>query len=103
MIKSAKLKQRPLPMPAKLPHKYTLSGLRKGRASVTVVTGAGIDAEAGLPTFRGDQGFYEDEEATYLASADALKAEPSRVWALVPQAICKLSRYSPCTLSLCPC
>jgi NAD-dependent deacetylase len=80
MIKSAKLKQRPLPMPGKLPHKYTLSGLRKGRASVTVVTGAGIDAEAGLPTFRGDQGFYEDEEATYLASADALKAEPSRVW-----------------------
>jgi NAD-dependent deacetylase len=67
-------------MPGKLPQKYTLSGLRKGRASVAVVTGAGIDAEAGLPTFRGDQGFYEDEEATYLASVNALEAEPSRVW-----------------------
>ena len=67
-------------MPGKLPQKYTLSGLRKGRASVAVVTGAGIDAEAGIPTFRGDQGFYEDKEATYLASVNALEAEPSRVW-----------------------
>ena len=67
-------------MPGKLPQKYTLTGLRKGRASVAVVTGAGIDAEAGIPTFRGDQGFYEDKEATYLASVNALEAEPSRVW-----------------------
>ena len=67
-------------MPDKLPQKFTLSGLRKGRASVAVVTGAGIDAEAGIPTFRGDQGFYEDKEATYLASVNALEAEPSRVW-----------------------
>ena len=67
-------------MSGKLPQELTLSGLREGRASVAVVTGAGIDSEAGLPTFRGDKGYYEDEEATYLASVDALKAEPSRQW-----------------------
>ena len=67
-------------MLGKLPQELTLSGLREGRASVAVVTGAGIDSEAGLPTFRGDKGYYEDEEATYLASVDALKAEPSRQW-----------------------
>ena len=67
-------------MPGKLPQELTLSGLREGRACVAVVTGAGIDSEAGLPTFRGDKGYYEDEEATYLASVDALKAEPSRQW-----------------------
>ena len=67
-------------MPGKLPQELTLSGLREGRASVAVVSGAGIDVEAGLPSFRGDKGYYEDEEATYLASVDALKAEPSRQW-----------------------
>ena len=67
-------------MPGKLPQELTLSGLREARASVAVVTGAGIDVEAGLPSFRGDKGYYEDEEATYLASVDALKAEPSRQW-----------------------
>ena len=67
-------------MSGKLPQELTLSGLREGRAIVAVVTGAGIDSEAGLPTFRGDKGYYEDEEATYLASVDALKAEPSRQW-----------------------
>ncbi|MDP7175429.1 MAG: Sir2 family NAD-dependent protein deacetylase [SAR324 cluster bacterium] len=67
-------------MSGKLPQELTLSGLREGRASVAAVTGAGIDSEAGLPTFRGDKGYYEDEEATYLASVDALKAEPSRQW-----------------------
>ena len=67
-------------MPGKLPQEFTLSGLRKGRAGVTVVTGSGIDVEAGLPSFRGEKGYYEDEEATYLASVDALKTEPIRQW-----------------------
>ena len=67
-------------MPGKLPQEFTLSGLRKARASVTVVTGSGIDVEAGLPSFRGEKGYYEDEEATYLASVDALKTEPIRQW-----------------------
>ena len=26
---------------------------------VSVITGSGIDAEAGLPTFRGEKGYYE--------------------------------------------
>ena len=67
-------------MPGKLPQEFTLSGLRKARASVTVVTGSGIDVEAGLPSFRGEKGYYEDEEATYLASVDALNTEPIRQW-----------------------
>ena len=67
-------------MPGKLPQEFTLSGLIKGRASVAAVTGAGIDVEAGIPTFRGEHGYYEDEEATYLASVDALKDEPIRQW-----------------------
>ena len=67
-------------MPGELPQEFTLSALRKGRASVTVITGSGIDVEAGLPSFRGEKGYYEDEEATYLASVDALDAEPIPQW-----------------------
>ena len=64
----------------KLPWEFTLSGLRERHARITVITGSGIDVEAGLPTFRGEKGYYEDEEATYLASVDALNSEPIRQW-----------------------
>ena len=67
-------------MPGKLPQEFALSALRKSRKSVTVITGSGIDVEAGLPSFRGEKGYYEDEEATYLASVDALNAEPIPQW-----------------------
>ena len=59
---------------------FTLKGIRNINKSVTVITGAGIDAEAGLPTFRGEKGYYEDKEAAYLASVDALNIEPIKQW-----------------------
>ena len=49
-------------MPDKLPREFTLSGLREGRSNVTVITGSGIDVESGLPSFRGEKGYYEDKE-----------------------------------------
>ncbi len=64
----------------KLPREFTFSGLRESHARITVITGSGIDVEAGLPTFRGEKGYYEDDEATYLASVDALNSEPIRQW-----------------------
>ena len=62
---------------AKLPQDFTLSGLKKGHSSVTVITGSGFDVEAGIPTFR-EKGFYEDKEAAYLASVDAFNSDPIR-------------------------
>ena len=67
-------------MPDKLPREFTLSGLREGRSNVTVITGSGIDVESGLPSFRGEKGYYEDKETVYLASVDALNSEPIRQW-----------------------
>ncbi|MDP7317658.1 MAG: Sir2 family NAD-dependent protein deacetylase [SAR324 cluster bacterium] len=67
-------------MPDTLPFELTPAGLQEGCARVAVITGSGIDAEAGLPTFRGENGYYEDKEATYLASVEALHAEPLRQW-----------------------
>ena len=63
-----------------LPKEYTLSGLTEGKSRVIVITGSGIDVEAGLPSFRGEKGYYEDHEATYLASVEALNSEPLRQW-----------------------
>ena len=65
---------------AKLPQDFSLSGLKKGHSSVTVITGSGIDVEAGIPTFRGEKGFYEDKESAYLASVDAFNSDPMRQW-----------------------
>ena len=65
---------------AKLPQDFTLSGLKKGRSGVAVITGSGFDLEAGIPTFRGEKGFYEDREAAYLASVSAFNSDPIRQW-----------------------
>ena len=67
-------------MKKKLPIDFTLSGIQKRNIKVSVITGSGIDAEAGLPTFRGEKGYYEDKEATYLASINALKYDPIKQW-----------------------
>ena len=64
----------------KLPREYTISGLTEGQSKVAVITGSGIDVEAGLPSFRGEKGYYEDLEAAYLASVRALNSEPVRQW-----------------------
>ena len=63
-----------------IPKEYTISGLTERQTRITVITGSGIDVEAGLPSFRGEKGYYEDREATYLASIEALKSEPLRQW-----------------------
>ena len=38
-----------------LSREYTLPGLTEGQCSITVITGSGIDVEAGLPSFRGEK------------------------------------------------
>ena len=37
-----------------LPREYTFPGLTEEQCSITVITGSGIDVEAGLPSFRGE-------------------------------------------------
>jgi len=47
---------------------------------VVVLTGAGVSAESGVPTFRGDGGFWRKYQATDLASPRAFARSPSLVW-----------------------
>ncbi|MEO6324563.1 MAG: NAD-dependent deacylase [Thermoanaerobaculia bacterium] len=53
--------------------------LLAGRA-LTVLTGAGVSAESGLPTFRGAGGIWEGHRAEELATEDAFRRDPVKVW-----------------------
>jgi len=48
--------------------------------SVVVLTGAGVSAESGVPTFRGAGGFWRQYQAQDLATPGAFYRDPSLVW-----------------------
>ena len=47
---------------------------------VLVVTGAGISAESGIPTFRGAGGYWRNLDPTKLATQSAFDSDPDIVW-----------------------
>ncbi|KAI1704163.1 sir2 family domain-containing protein [Ditylenchus destructor] len=52
-----------------------------GRANyIVVLSGAGISAESGIPTFRGAGGLWRSYQATDLATPQAFSRDPSLVW-----------------------
>jgi NAD-dependent deacetylase len=54
---------------------------RLGEAeSLLVVTGAGISAESGVPTFRGAQGLWKEHRPEDLATPEAFSRDPGLVW-----------------------
>lgn len=57
----------------------TISELRQAKA-VVVLTGAGISAESGVPTFRGSEGLWKNYRAEELASPDVFMTNPQLVW-----------------------
>jgi len=48
--------------------------------SVAVLTGAGISAESGIPTFRGAGGLWKNYRAEDLATPEAFARDPKLVW-----------------------
>ena len=54
---------------------------RLGRAKrIAVLTGAGISAESGVPTFRGEGGLWESHRPEELATPQAFERDPGLVW-----------------------
>jgi len=47
---------------------------------VAVLTGAGISAESGVPTFRGSDGLWRQYRAETLATPEAFERDPALVW-----------------------
>jgi NAD-dependent deacetylase len=54
--------------------------LLRGAARVVVLTGAGISAESGVPTFRGADGLWKTHRAEDLATPEAFARDPRLVW-----------------------
>ena len=63
-----------------------MDNLRKARAAlksarrITVLTGAGISAESGIPTFRGEAGLWQNYRPEELATPHAYARDPQLVW-----------------------
>ena len=49
-------------------------------ARVVALTGAGISAESGVPTFRGHGGLWRNQRPEELATIDAFERDPETVW-----------------------
>ena len=53
--------------------------LKRAR-SVVVLTGAGVSAESGIPTFRGPEGLWQQYKPEDLATPEAFQRDPRLVW-----------------------
>lgn len=53
--------------------------LRKARR-ITALTGAGVSAASGIPTFRGPDGLWKTKRAETLATREAFENDPTLVW-----------------------
>lgn len=54
--------------------------LLAGADRVVFLTGAGVSAESGVPTFRGHQGLWKSCRPQDLATPEAFRADPRLVW-----------------------
>ncbi len=64
-----------------MPAKESLLQMRLATArSVAVLTGAGVSAESGVPTFRGADGLWRQYRAEDLATPEAFHRDPKLVW-----------------------
>lgn len=67
-------------------------------ASVVFLTGAGISAESGIPTFRGPEGYWKVGSTNYhpqeLATLEAFRRMPDEVWAwyLWRRSVCRAAQ-----------
>ncbi len=52
----------------------------KRESQITVLTGAGVSAESGVPTFRGADGLWRKYRAEELATPEAFARDPKTVW-----------------------
>jgi NAD-dependent deacetylase len=57
-----------------------LAARLRGASRVTVLTGAGVSAASGVPTFRGADGLWRRHRPTELATPEAFARDPRVVW-----------------------
>lgn len=63
--------------------KYSIHDIKErlhNSNAVTILTGAGISAESGVPTFRGKNGLWKNFKPEEIANPEAFKKDPCLVW-----------------------
>jgi len=58
----------------------TAAGRLKTASGLLVLTGAGVSAESGVPTFRGPEGLWQQHRPEDLATPEAFERDPKLVW-----------------------
>lgn len=66
-----------------------------GIQSIVVLTGAGISAESGVPTFRGPDGLWEGHRVEDVATPEAFRRDPALVQAFYDARRAALGRVEP--------
>src|SRR5438067_12210992 len=56
------------------------AGLMRQADRVAILTGAGVSAESGVPTFRGGGGLWEGQRVEDVATPFAFQRDPGLVW-----------------------
>jgi NAD-dependent protein deacetylase/lipoamidase len=57
-----------------------LAALVRERGPVVVLTGAGVSTESGIPDFRSSSGLWAEVDPFEVATIDAFRRDPERVW-----------------------
>lgn len=65
------------------------------RQPCVALTGAGISAESGIPTFRSKDGLWEKFDPTVYASIEVFRRDPSKYWSIRGEFIRNLDAYRP--------
>ncbi|HKU38303.1 MAG TPA: Sir2 family NAD-dependent protein deacetylase [Polyangiales bacterium] len=87
-------------------HSEWLRSSWDGRGLVLVLTGAGISAESGVPTFRGEEGYWRIGSQNYfpeqLATRAAFEDMPDEIWGwyLYRRSVCRAAAPNPGHLAL---
>jgi len=66
-------------------------------ARITVLTGAGVSAASGVPTFRGADGLWKNFRPEVLATAEAFGRDPKLVWEWYAWRRCRIAECEPNT------
>jgi NAD-dependent deacetylase len=72
-----------------------LAALIRERKPCVVLTGAGISTESGIPDFRSDTGIWAEVDPLEVASIQAFRRDPVRVWAFYRERIHALLAAEP--------
>jgi NAD-dependent deacetylase len=72
-----------------------VAGLLASRGHCVALTGAGISAESGIPTFRSKGGLWEKYDPMVYASAEVFRQDPSKYWIIRGDFIRDYEKYQP--------